>query len=267
MKHTVEFKVILLRKENGCFLRWGGCWNEGEDECPFNFGRRSKDDVFHWRSRLIFSCVTCDHLPGETSRELWVESGPGRWLSLEIEGSVRMCKVAVGTWLLGTMDIRDVVFSHVSSAWVLLILDFQDGQVLHSLAALCRSVGGMLSPFLGKFLEAHQLWKTHVLFPWSVFNLCGRFPLVIDHDSAQVHIQHSFRRVMTQDTFGLWPSNTTRLGRCCALLLQNEPSPLRRWDDHGWTLLRWDVAAQSMSSFFKLFWTQENRHTSAVCGF
>jgi len=28
-----------------------------------------------------------------------------------------------------------------------------DGQVLHSLAALCRSVGGMLSPFLGKFLE------------------------------------------------------------------------------------------------------------------
>lgn len=102
--------------------------------------------------------------------------------------------------------------------------------------------------------------KVHVLFPWFVFNLCGHFPLVIYHDSAQVHIQHSFRRVMTQDIFGLWPSNTTRLGRCCALLLQNEPSPLRCWDDHGTLQL-------SLSSFFKLFWTQENRHTSAVCGF
>ncbi len=149
----------FLRKENGCLLRWGGVrirermnvLSIGEDE--------SKMMCFIGVHPLIFSCVTCDHLPGETSRELWVESGPGRWLSLEIEESVNMCKVAVGTWLLGTMDIRDVVFFHVSSAWVLLILHFQDGQVLHSLAALCRSVGGMLSPFLGKFLEANQLWK------------------------------------------------------------------------------------------------------------
>lgn len=93
-------------------------------------------------------------------------------------GDWRQCKDVQGS--CGHLTSRNYGHSrcglfYVSSAGVLLILDFQDGQVLHSLAALCRSVGGMLSPFLGKFLEAHQLWKSAcslslicIQFMWSL---------------------------------------------------------------------------------------------------